>query len=189
MALGTIVGSFVAAEVSDAVLDVIVMAGLLFVILGLLLVRPRRWIGGRGGALRPFDRDQAAAYFAIGLYAGLVVFGSGFLVLAGLALLTGRDLKQGNAMKAFVLLVVGWQSLLIFADAREVDWVLGVPLAASSATAAYVAARLAAVDGAKVCVSTASSCSWSSWRSCSCWWSMSVVSRNARWAGITPVPY
>jgi uncharacterized membrane protein YfcA len=117
MALGTIVGSFVAVEVSDAVLDVIVIASLLFV-LGLLLVRPRRWIGGRGGALRPFDRGQAAAYFVIGLYAGLVVLGSGFVVLAALVLLTGCDLKQGNAMKAFVLLVVGLQSLLIFADAR-----------------------------------------------------------------------
>jgi hypothetical protein len=151
IASGTIVGSLVAVELSDAILDAIVITGLLLV-LGLLLVRPRRWIGGREGAFRPFDLSQAAAYFAIGVYAGLVVLGSGFFMLATLVLLTGCDLRQGNAMKAFILLVVGLQSLLIFADTREVDWALGLPLAMGSAVGAYVATRLATVDGAKVWV-------------------------------------
>jgi uncharacterized membrane protein YfcA len=151
IALGTVVGSLIAVDLSDAVLDAIVITGLLFV-LGLLLVRPSRWVGGREGALRPFDRSQAAVYFAIGVYAGLVVLGSGFFMLATLVLLTGCDLRQGNAMKAFILLVVGLQSLLIFADAREVDWGAGLPLAFGSAVGAYVAARLSARDRAKVWV-------------------------------------
>ena len=73
-------------------------------------------------------------------------------MLATRVLLTGCDLRQGNAMKAFVLLIVGLQSLLIFADAREVDWSAGIPLAFGSAVGAYVAARLAARDRAKVWV-------------------------------------
>jgi uncharacterized protein len=39
IALGTIVGSFIAVDLSDAILDVVVIAGLLLV-LGLLLARP-----------------------------------------------------------------------------------------------------------------------------------------------------
>ena len=148
---GTVVGSLVAVKLSDAILDAIVITGLLLV-LGLLLVRPRRWIEGREGAFRPFGLSQAAAYSAIGVYAGLVVLGSGFFMLATLVLLTGCDLRQGNAMKAFILLVVGLQSLLVFADTREVDWALGIPLAMGSAVGAYVATRLASVDGAKVWV-------------------------------------
>jgi uncharacterized protein len=89
---------------------------------------------------------------AIGVYAGLVVLGSGFFMLAALVLLTGCDLRQGNAMKAFILLVVGLQSLLIFSDAHEVDWTAGIPLALGSAVGAYVAARLATKDWAKVWV-------------------------------------
>jgi uncharacterized membrane protein YfcA len=46
-------------------------------------------------------------------------------------------------MKAFILLVVGLQSLLIFDDRGEVDWFAGVPLAVGSAIGAYVDARLA----------------------------------------------
>jgi uncharacterized membrane protein YfcA len=152
IALGTIVGSSVAVEFSETALDAIVIAGLLLV-LGLLLFRPGRWLEGKQGTLiRPFGWGQAAVYLAIGVYAGLVVLGSGFFMLAALVLLTGCDLRQGNAMKAFILLVVGLQSLLIFSDAHEVDWTAGIPLALGSAVGAYVAARLATKDWAKVWV-------------------------------------
>jgi uncharacterized protein len=151
IALGTIVGSSVAVEFSETALDAIVITGLLLV-LGLLLFRPGRWLEGKQGTLRPFGWGQAAVYLAIGVYAGLVVLGSGFFMLAALVLLTGCDLRQGNAMKAFILLVVGLQSLLIFSDAHEVDWTAGIPLALGSAVGAYVAARLATKDWAKVWV-------------------------------------
>ena len=68
-------------------------------------------------------------------------------MLAALVLLTGYDLSQGNAMKAFILLVVGLQSLLIFDESGEVDWSAGVPLALGSAVGAYFAARLAPESG------------------------------------------
>jgi uncharacterized protein len=151
VALGTAVGSVIAVEFNEALLDAIIVAGLLLV-LGLLLVRPGRWLEGKEGTLRPFGWGQAATYFSIGVYAGLVVLGSGFFLLAALVLLTGCDLSQGNAMKAFILLIVGLQSLLVFSEAREVNWTAGVPLALGSAVGAYVAARLAAKDWARVWV-------------------------------------
>ena len=141
--LGTVLGSFIAVTLGEAVLDGIVAAGLLLV-LGLLLVEPGRWLRGREGKLRAFGPGQATAYFAIGVYAGLVVLGSGFFLLAALVLLTGCDLRHGNAIKAFVLLVVGLQSLLVFGEAGEMDWAAGMPLALGSAAGAYLASLLAA---------------------------------------------
>jgi uncharacterized membrane protein YfcA len=73
-------------------------------------------------------------------------------MLAALVLLTGYDLKHGNAMKAFILLVVGLQSLFVFAESSEVNWSAGVPLALGSAVGAYVAARLVTQERAKVWV-------------------------------------
>ncbi len=142
VAAGTTVGSIADVDLSAAVLDAVVIAGL-FLVLGMLLMRPSQWLRGKGGGLRPFGWVQAGVYFAIGVYAGLVVLGSGFFVLAAMVLLSGYDLRHANAMKAFVLLVVGLQSLLVFADRGEVDWVAGAPLALGSALGAYVAARLA----------------------------------------------
>ena len=73
-------------------------------------------------------------------------------MLAALVLLTGCDLRHGNAMKAFILLVVGLQSLLIFGESGEVDWSVGAPLALGSTAGAYLAARLASRDRAEVWV-------------------------------------
>ena len=142
IALGTMVGSIADVDLSDAVLDAVVIVGL-FLVLGMILLKPSHWLQGKGGALRPFGWAQAAVYFAIGVYAGLVVLGSGFFILAALVLLSGYDLRHGNAMKAFILLVVGLQSLFVFADRGEVDWIAGAPLALGSALGAYLAARLA----------------------------------------------
>ena len=151
IAAGTFVGSLAATRLSDALLDAIVVSGLLLVF-GMLLLRPSRWLEGKRGSLRPFDPAQALAYFAIGVYAGLVVLGSGFFILAALVLLTGCDLREGNAMKAFILLIVGLQSLLVFGETGEVDWSAGVPLALGSAVGAYVAARLISRPWAKTWV-------------------------------------
>jgi uncharacterized membrane protein YfcA len=96
---GTIVGSFAATRSSDAIPDATVIADLLLV-LGMLLMRPGRWLVGKEGALRPFDWRQATVYLATGVYASLVVLGSGLFILAALVLLTGCDLREGNVMKA-----------------------------------------------------------------------------------------
>ena len=53
IALGTAVGSLVAVELSDAVLDATVISGLV-VVLGMILARPGRWLREREGVLRSF---------------------------------------------------------------------------------------------------------------------------------------
>src|ERR687894_772352 len=53
VALGT------AVEFSEALLDAIIIAGLLLV-LGMRLIRPDRWLEGKEGTLRPFGWGQAA---------------------------------------------------------------------------------------------------------------------------------
>ena len=53
IALGTIVGSSAAVELSDAVLDATVISGLLLV-LAMILARPGRWLRGREGTLKSF---------------------------------------------------------------------------------------------------------------------------------------
>ena len=151
IAVGTIFGAIAGVDLGEVVLDAIVIAGLVLV-LGMLLLKPSHWLRGKGGSPRPFGWIQALTYFSIGVYAGLVVLGSGFFILAALVLLSGYDLRHANAMKAFVLLVVGMQSLFVFDDRGDVDWAAGIPLALGSASGAYLAALLASKAWAKVWV-------------------------------------
>lgn len=148
-ALGTAAGSFIAVGVGEAVLDAVVAAGLLLILV-LLLLKPERWIEGKQGEIRALDWKQAAAYFSAGVYAGLIVLGVGFFMLAALVMLTGYDVARGNALKVLLLLVAGLQSVLIFGETGEVNWSAGVPLALGSAAGAYLAARLASREWTKV---------------------------------------
>ncbi|MGF1471649.1 MAG: sulfite exporter TauE/SafE family protein [Rubrobacteraceae bacterium] len=146
---GTIVGSFVAIGLSTLVLDIIIVIGLL-VVLGLLLFRPQRWILGGEGEPDLLDLRQTIVYFLIGIYAGVIVLGAAFFMLAALVMITGFDLGRANALKVLLLLVGGLLSLLIFAESGEVDWAAGVPLALGSAIGAYGAALLSSQEWAKV---------------------------------------
>lgn len=90
---------------------------------------------------------------------GLIVDGLSLISILGtpdhpaeLLFLTGCDLRRGNALKAFILLIVGLQSLLIFGETGEVGWTGGIPLALGSAAGAYVATLLATQEWAKVWV-------------------------------------
>jgi uncharacterized protein len=53
IALGTVVGAFIAVDLSNAVLDAIVIAGLLLV-LGMLLAQPGHWLQGKDGEIQRF---------------------------------------------------------------------------------------------------------------------------------------
>ena len=58
IALGTLVGALLGVDLSNTILDAIVITGL-FVVLGMLLIRPSHWLQGKGGALTPFGWGQA----------------------------------------------------------------------------------------------------------------------------------
>jgi uncharacterized membrane protein YfcA len=76
VAAGTTVGSIADVDLSAAVLEAVVIAGL-FLVLGMLLLRPSHWLRGKGGALRPFGWVQvdwaAGAPLALGSALGAYV--------------------------------------------------------------------------------------------------------------------
>lgn len=83
----------------------------------------------------------AAAFFLVGLYAGFVQAGVGFLILA-VAAFGGLNLVIGNALKVFVLLAVTPISLFIFAVSGKVEWDTGAALAAGSLLGALLGVHL-----------------------------------------------
>jgi hypothetical protein len=88
----------------------------------------------------------ALGFFAAGVYGGFVQAGVGFLILA-VTTLAGFDLVRGNALKALVILCFTVLSLTLFATQGEVDWTLGLLLAAGSALGGWFGARLTVLKG------------------------------------------
>jgi uncharacterized membrane protein YfcA len=86
------------------------------------------------------------SFFCIGIYGGFVQAGVGFLIILAL-LVHGLDLVRTNAVKIIVILLFTLPALAVFMAHDQVDWPLGLTLAAGNASGGWVASRLAVKKG------------------------------------------
>jgi uncharacterized protein len=146
-ALGAVAGTGAALVVGDAAFRKILASLMVAVTLWTLLDPLRR---GRRPALDGPGRARGVgvglAFLAVGVYAGFVQAGVGFLILA-VTTMAGLDLVRGNAVKVLTILVSTVLSLGIFAWSGRVDWPAGLALAAGSAVGSQIGVRLTVLKG------------------------------------------
>jgi uncharacterized protein len=87
------------------------------------------------------------SFLAMGVYAGFLQAGLGFLIIAALTSLGGLDFVRTNAVKVALVLAGQIVALAIFTAAGTVDWVAGSLLAAGSTAGAWHAARMQIAKG------------------------------------------
>ena len=85
-------------------------------------------------------------FFGIGLYAGFVQAGVGFVILT-LATLVGLDLVRGNALKVLSVLVFTCLALAIFAWEGKVNWIVGLILGAGTVVGGLIGVKLTIFKG------------------------------------------
>jgi len=85
-------------------------------------------------------------FFAIGVYGGFVQAGVGFLIITGL-LMHGLDLVRINAVKVLVIFAFTVVALGVFVMHGQVDYVLGLALAAGNSLGGWFASHLAVKKG------------------------------------------
>jgi uncharacterized membrane protein YfcA len=86
------------------------------------------------------------SFFAIGVYGGFVQAGVGFLIITGL-LVHGLDLVRVNAVKVLVIFSFTVVALGVFVMHGQVDYVLGLSLAAGNSVGGWFASHLAVNKG------------------------------------------
>lgn len=151
LAPATIVGALVGAKVSlDVPRDTFetVVGVAMLGMMGLVLLRPKRFLEGatRPPRLRPGLVDLA--FFGIGMYGGFLQAGVGVFLLAGLVGLAGRDLVRANVAKVVLALVFTVPALMVFLAEGAVNWAAGGVLAVGTAAGGVAGARLAIRGGA-----------------------------------------
>ncbi|MFQ5747344.1 MAG: sulfite exporter TauE/SafE family protein [Gemmatimonadota bacterium] len=146
---GAVVGTLLAIRIGDrpferilAILMVLAAAWTLWDPLGRRAPHPSGAEAGPGwpGWL------PAAGFFGIGIYAGFVQAGAGFLFL-GLTTLIGLDLVRGNALKVLAVLVLTPVALALFAAGGKVDWAMGLALGLGTAAGGQVGVHLTVLKG------------------------------------------
>lgn len=144
--IGSYLGARLAIQIDDTLFRQL-LAGIMLGILALTLWDPlanrhaqaSRLSAGRLAGL-------LASFFAIGVYGGFVQAGVGFLIIAGL-LLQGLDLVRINAVKVAVVFCFTIIALAVFIRHDQVNYPLGLALAAGNAAGGWLGTRLAVKKG------------------------------------------
>lgn len=140
--LGALAGIYVATIVSNDQFRTI-FRYLLLLMLGVILVRPSRW-------LREQPDHQAVPlyltiplFLALGFYGGFIQMGMGVFFLAITVLILRYDLISANAVKVAVAGIYTGIAVVIFAWQGLIDWQLGLLMAIGQTLGGYLTARFA----------------------------------------------
>lgn len=146
--IGAIVGAQIAVNLNETVMRMTIGV-LMVVMLVIILVRPNRWLAGKGDTLaKKPGMGQMAVFFLIGIYGGFIQAGVGIFLLAGLVLSAGYDLVRANAVKGLIVTCFTLFALIVFIMNDQVLWGIGLLLAAGNAFGGWIAARVALKRGA-----------------------------------------
>jgi len=145
--LGAIVGAALAVDLNEEILNRTIGVLMIFM-LGVILIRPERWLASHATSSAIPYFWQAPLYFGIGIYCGFIQAGAGIFLLAGLVLGSGFDLVRANALKNLIVLIVTVAALGVFVWNDQVRWGLGLLLASGNAAGAWFAVRMAVNRGA-----------------------------------------
>lgn len=141
---GAALGAWLALHLTDFAFRRLLSVAMLAMTLWTVARRPTA--PSRDTLISPWHPGMVAAFFAIGVYGGLIQAGVGFAVLAATSV-AGLDLVRGNAVKLIAVLLLTALSLAIFASSGLVAWRFGLALGAGNALGGFIGVRLAVTQG------------------------------------------
>jgi uncharacterized membrane protein YfcA len=144
---GSVIGAMLAVDLNELMMRRAIGV-LMLVMFFLILFKPEAWLKGHAGKLKAKPSFwQILIFFGIGLYGGFIQAGVGFFLLAGLVMGAGMNLIKANAMKNLVVALYTPFALIVFIINNQVNWIIGLTLAAGNMLGAYIAARVAIKRG------------------------------------------
>ena len=142
---GAVLGIYLSLVVDNATYRSI-FRYLLFVMLLVVLIKPKRWLTA-GAASRALSTwVSVPAFFALGIYGGFIQMGMGIFFLALMVLVARYEIIQANVVKGIVVLIYTALAVGIFAWQGLIDWRIGLLMAVGQTAGGYLTARYAASD-------------------------------------------
>lgn len=147
--IGAGIGATLGTEITDKAFKPI-LATVMVTMLLLTLFNPTEWLQNNFNPSGTQHRVVTTiALFFVGIYGGFIQAGAGLLIIATLRTLDGGDLVITNAHKVFIIFFYTIIALGIYVSKGQVNWVLGLSLAAGNATGAWIGSNLAVKMGDK----------------------------------------
>src|SRR3990172_4992546 len=144
---GAIIGTLVAIRIDDMLFQKILGVVLIGVMATILLPNAKK------GVATARSKESWIIYpvmFAIGFYGGFIQVGVGFMLMASLSHILRMDLVRVNMHKVFIVFLYTLPTLIMFAVTGNINWLLGLSLAAGNAFGAWWSAKISISGGEKV---------------------------------------
>jgi len=136
--LGALIGSYFANIIDTSTFNTI-LAVVMIVVLFLTLTRPEQYFTKtQQNTTKKHPLIGIILFFFIGIYGGFLQIGTGFLIIVGLSLLTGSNLKKINSQKVLIILLYVLFSLIIFVYNNNIDIIAGLLLAIGMSIGGYL---------------------------------------------------
>ena len=146
---GGILGAYLAVKISDEWFQRILAIVLVWVIISMMMNSANR----KNPVEEAVRRHQWLVYpamFGVGFYGGFIQVGVGFIIMAALFHLLRISLVQVNMHKVFIVFVYTIPALGVFIWSGNVNWLLGLSLAAGNSLGGWWAARMSVKKGDKI---------------------------------------
>lgn len=144
---GAVAGAFFAVQLDHFWFKKVLGLVIIFVIITLILPKPDLSEEKR---VKHSKIYLFLSLFGIGFYGGFIQAGVGFLLMAALFYFTRLNLIKVNMHKVFVVLIYTIPAFFIFIISGNVDWFLGIVLAAGNGLGGWLGARFAVKKGEKL---------------------------------------
>jgi len=145
-----LVGSYIGANLAVEIDDQLFRRLLALIMIGILVftaIDPIKRLRIEEGRVTPMRAAVLlVTFFVIGIYGGFVQAGVGFLIITGL-LVHGLDLVRINAIKVIVIFAFTFVALAVFMVHGQVDYGLGLALAAGNSAGGWIGTHMAVKKG------------------------------------------
>ena len=141
---GAIIGAIAATNIDNLLFQKIL--GIIMIGIIISMVIPRNKNVDESGNIK----SKVPVYFAmigIGFYGGFIQVGVGFLLMASLRYLMKLNLILVNMHKVFIVLIYTVPAFIIFIATDNVNWLMGIVLAAGNAIGGWWAAKFSVKKG------------------------------------------
>ena len=140
---GAIAGALLAVKLDDEIFQKILGIIMIGIILSMFI--PQKRINSTGNSKISFT--VIVSMLGIGFYGGFIQVGIGFIIMASLKYLMKLNLVLVNMHKVFIVLIYTLPALVIFIVTDNVNWFLGLSLAAGNALGGWWGAKMSVKKG------------------------------------------
>jgi uncharacterized membrane protein YfcA len=145
--LGSIIGAYIAIDVSGALFNRILAIVMIAVVLIIVFSPKISFVHLEERLIGKYLWFGMFAFFFFGIYGGFINAGLGFLMMLFLHYVNRMSLVRSNATKVAVVFFYMISALAVFAYNDKVNWKIGLILAIGNGSGAWLASRFSVKKG------------------------------------------